>query len=227
MPNIAPLVIPKYRTRILIKATSQTKRYWTEYRIVTFIASPILAAIWPWHGLTLTTFALIVFRAVLIFFVIWCVTFFYSLLRAPALIDSDTQEVLRRQNKTISDNDAALDEKEKVIKTLEMDVDDLKKPKRAALDEKTYQHYKAILAGYGDVERAVLWTLKNNGRMTEKTALGLYPVPDGLTRERAGNALGRLLADKVVTRDHQQNIGEQILTWQIAPGAIDAINDWL
>ena len=82
MPNIAPPVIQKYRTRILIKATSETKRYWTEYRIVTFLASPILAAIWPWHGLTLTTFAFIVFRALLIFFAIWCVTFFYSLLRA-------------------------------------------------------------------------------------------------------------------------------------------------
>jgi len=227
MPNIAPPVIQKYRTRILIKATSETKRYWTEYRIFTFIASPILAAIWPWHGLTLMTFASIVFRAVLIFFVIWGMTFFYSLLRAPALIDADTQEVVKSQNKTISDDNAALDEKEKIIKKLEMDVGDLKKPKRTALDEKIYQHYKAILAQYGDVERAVLWTLKGNGKMTEKAALGLYPVPTGLSRELAGNVLGRLLTDQIVTRDHQQNMGDQILTWTISPGAMDAINDWL
>ncbi len=220
---------PPYRKRLYRASVLEYKKFWSGYRLLVTLSgltAPLLLQFQRGVHTMLSLFKAVE-SGILGLSISLIGTYLYSRRKGAESLDTGWQIEIARQEEISKQQTEQIAAGTEQVKRLGAEIDDLKKPKRNAFEEKTYQHYKTILARYGEYERGVLSTLKIHGKMIEKTAYRLHPLPVGLSPERAANVLVRLVEDQIVTRDHQQNIGDQILTWRISPGATDAVNDWL
>jgi hypothetical protein len=97
-------VLQKYQARIWLKAKLETKEFWTAHRTSTLIASPILATVfwamfrnWKSWTFLMQTVAISIF----VFLALLGLTFLISCIRAPALVDGDSQTVIREMDAEI------------------------------------------------------------------------------------------------------------------------------
>jgi hypothetical protein len=113
------------------------------------------------------------------------------------------------------------------VRNLNAEVEDLKKPKRTAFEEKEYQIIKSTVDGYDELHKDVLRHLLRVGKMTETFMVQLSPLPPKLNRDATTKILNQFAADNIAFIERGQGLRGFEDVWQIAPGAIRALNELL
>ncbi len=150
-----------------------------------------------------------------------------SAIRAPVALD--------RQRRTNAINLAAendylqgtISEGREKAKRLNVEIEDLKKPKRTPLQEKEYQRIKGLMGDYDQDCIAVLRHLMRHGKMGKYQGGAIDNLPDGLDCKRTEIALKKLLENQVVTRETIPKGNMQWQQWSIAPGVNSALEELL
>jgi hypothetical protein len=110
---------------------------------------------------------------------------------------------------------------------LTAEINDLKKPKRSPLEERTFQDIKAKLEKYGEDEKTLLRYLQKHEKIVQNHFMGFSPLPPGFNHDRAAAALSKLLADDLSTFEGRQVPNGWEKVWQIARWAIASLDDLL
>ena len=150
-----------------------------------------------------------------------------SAIRAPVTLD---RERSTSANNMTAENDrlqGTISEERENVERLSAEVADLKKPKRSALEEREFLSIKTIFDKYGEEERNVLQHLRRHGKMVQNHFMGFSLLPAGFTHERAAQVLKKLTDDNITTMEGRPAPGGWDRLWQIAPGAVSALNDLL
>jgi hypothetical protein len=204
-----------YWKMVRSRAFKDTRAFWNMHQVWKY-AGPLVSAIilrllvrgWSpamhWQGWVTEATIFIIFG----FIVTWGGNYLLNLIHIPPIVHA--QQV-------------------KEISGLAAKVADLRKPKRTPFQEKEYQAIKSAVDSYDeDDPKKLLRHLMRHGKMTRHSQGKLVPLPAGFSDNRAASALDILKNDHLVTLgDTRYDPSGWEASWQIAPGAIDILNELL
>jgi len=170
-----------YRRRLWSQAVTETHNFWNSYRIATVVTAPVLTVIFwilirGWRGWLETVHACLL--GIVIFFFGWGIVFCLSIVRAPAQLDEDCQNTIKKLREELELPDKALTDH--LTELLERVGNDGKEVMRFAVlhDEFTHQHLKVKGLSSRQISEAVRLCVSEGllHSRTERTEFFTVPI---------------------------------------------------
>jgi hypothetical protein len=147
-------------------------------------------------------------------------TYLYSRRKGAESLDAEWQGRVRQEEQQTA-------AERETLRRLTAEIADRNRPKRTDSEERDYQVIKSIIEKCSDDEKDVLRHLKRHGKMIENHMSGFSTVPTGFTHDRAATVLSKLTAQDITTVETRQVPSGWERVWQIAPGAVSALDELL
>lgn len=223
MPNLTAPTFQKYQKRIWAEAIHETKRYWTEYRIFTFLASPILAAFWPWHEFTWAAFSHLALRACIL---ILC-NVGTDLLLQPSPVactgrythagdDKGQYDLLLERTETIS-------HKDETIKQLRTNIGELEKPRLDPSEEHLQREAQTNLDGLTEREKLILRQVIIHGKIVAGEPLKSIAAILGIDSTDLGTALNKMAKTPLLVYRYYPEKRSEAVWWEIPEGYLPSL----
>ncbi len=186
MPKCKRSLLTYYKTvwRIAVKDATA---FWSDHKIVTSLPAPLIGFLaWSvFKGLNSwkdVMQAAIV--SVLFFLAAIGLTFIFSLVKAPKLLDDERQAAIRAKDAQITEHACTIGR--------------LTKPKRTASEQHYYEISKAAIQKHGDAARTILRLILLHAEMRTADWHEPQPNPPDLSMGDVDRILNKLRADHVL-----------------------------
>lgn len=217
-----------YGKRLFHASICEYKKFWSGYRrlvALSGLAAPLLLQIQRGRHSVLSLLEVLESGGIGLFLSLGS-TYLYSRRKGAEFLDTEWQNQIARDEEFLTQQKEQIAVGAAKIKALSIEVEELKKPKRTAFEEKEFQRIRGFLGDCDEDCIAVLRHLMRHGKMGKYQGGAIENLP-GLGCKRAESALKKLLENQVVTWETMPQGNMRWQQWTIAPGVKSALEELL